>query len=392
MDCLDPPVAAAGRCPLPLDAIFPPRVARFASRHSLLGAAALGECLAKAGLNQNLQNPSGQSDGSRPDPHTALVFGSASQGVERINAVLESLSTTPFAEIEPKLVNGITNAGATQLIATRFGLYGQVLSVEAASSSGLFALHHAAGLIRTGSSGRAFAVCGEANLNPVTSLFYGRRVRLPGQALNFFGTLPAAEQRNPHQAVQPFCTADTSDRGAIAEGGGAILLETAETATRRGAHLLAEVTSSATMFYADNYNGSDRELTGLTALLEGFTGQHFDSIYLPITGCYVLDTGLYSVCSRLFPGTHCFTAEPVIGHTGGATGLINTLLAVRSLREGLLLPTANLQSQFRDPDCRLKPDDSPRTLQHGRILVVSSGWGGYSSACVLESVSQAGLS
>lgn len=391
MDCIDPPLAAAGRYPFPLDAIFPPRTTRFASRHSLLGAEALAECLTQAhipaGPGTEPAQPSGLLESAMKQ---ALIFGSASQGVERINAVLEALSSTPFSEIEPKLVNCISNAGACQLIATRFGIFGPNVSVEAASSSGLYALHQGAALIRTGSCNRVYTVAGEANLNPATCLFYSRRVRLPGQALNFFGTLPSAEPRPPEYAVQPFCTAGVSDRGAIAEGSAALLLETAESAASRKASLLAEVEHSAVAFFAENFNGSDQQMKGLASLLERFTGQKFDSIYLPVTGCYVLDAGLYSLCSRLFPHTHCFTAEPVIGHTGGATGLINAALAVRSLTEGLLLPTANLHPEFRDPCCTLKPADEIQPLRFGRILVVSSGWGGYSSVCILSAVSPDG--
>jgi 3-oxoacyl-(acyl-carrier-protein) synthase len=353
--------------------VFPKKVNSFVSRHTKLGAVAISECIARSGLAEAAVR------------QTGLLFGSTSHGQDRVKEMVETLGSVPFPEIDYNIVNSISNAGSSSLLAAHFNLQGYVHSIEAASCSAMLSLLTGRMAVRSGLCTRVLCAVGEANLFPATFLFYSRRVRLDGATYTFFGKQRDPEERAPDAFVVPFCSPPISDRGAIAEGGCCILLESLESAQSRGAEILGELEDVEYFFHSDGYHGIDKELTGLKNVLQKYQELSIDSLYLPVTGSYPLDVGLYTMASTIFPKTHAFSVEPIIGHTGAATTLFNVTLALKSLAGKVLLPTRNLRHNDFDPACRLLPSDDPREKrQLSRILVASCGWGGYSGACIIR--------
>lgn len=367
------PVDVVGRVTALPDELFAPRVQPSASRHALLGAAALRECLDDARLA-----PGGRDD-------TGLLFCSASQGLDRGEDVMRRLRAQSFSTIDPSVVQCVYDAGACHLLAATFGFSGYVHAVQAASCAGMVAVQTAVNAVRSGRCARVCCVSGEANLFPASFLFYAMRARIDGATCSFFGRVHDRIPREPEQHVRPFGPPSVSDRGAIAEGGAAVLLESLDSALERQAPIYAELDQCHIHFHCDNHHGADYELVGLSAVLARMGGAPVDSLYLPVTGAAILDLGPCTAAGQLFPGTHAFTVEPVIGHTGAATSLLNAALAALSIRNQTLLPTRNLELSGPNPGHPLTPSSEPiRDRPVGRIIVVSSGWGGYNGACALK--------
>ncbi|MCP3926497.1 MAG: hypothetical protein GY714_28390 [Desulfobacterales bacterium] len=362
----DFPVKYVGR--VPFDLTIAKRVTPL-SRHGRLGITALKECIDSSCLDEMSNNGTG------------LIFGSASHGADKAEEAIKEIGTKPFSKISHHLVSSISNAGACHLLASHFKINGYVHSVEGASCSGMLTVISAFNLIKSGMCERVFSVVGEANLYPVTFLFYNKAAKVAGKTISFFGN--NSFDRELEDYVIPYGSPLLSNRGVIAEGGGAVLLESLDSAIKRNAPVYGEVESVNFFFHSDNYGGKDRKLMGLTSVIEKYKNLEIDSVYLPITGCYLLDVGLYTVCSKYFKEVHTFTAEPVIGHTGAATAMINIILSIFSLKENTLLPTKNIPDKLDDV-CELSPTNSPVKKSIKRILIVSAGWGGYNGACVIK--------
>lgn len=348
-----------------LEGLFPRRIDTGASRHARLGAAALVELLGSG----------------HPTEGAGLVFASASQGQDLAERVWKRFGDDDIRSIDQDSLRSLTNSGATQILAVRFGLGGFVQSVDGASAAGLLALQAAAQALRTGRSRQVYVVAGEANVFPASLAFYEKKVLLGGVTHTFFGRWRDPQPRPLDAAIHPFGDAAESDRGAIGEAGAALRLETLEDARARGAEVLALLDDVHTWFHADGYHGADRDLVGLGRVLEPFSPEHPGSLHLPVSGAWVLDSGVVEAASRVFPGTHAFSVEPQIGHCGAASSLLNIALAVRALRERVRLPTRGLDFGPRDPRCLLAPaaveiaDPGLET-----IVVPSCGWGGWNAA------------
>lgn len=362
-----------GKVTTNLTDLLPDRVNSFISRHALLGYAAFRECLYNSGLR------------SLSSPENGLIFGSASLGQDMMKNAYHEMFLKDFKDAEYNVLNTISNAGAAQIIASVASLRGFVQGVEGASCTGILSLINAVNLIQSGTCKRVFCVIGDANLFPSTMLYYSRRIRSEGRSYSFFGVKNSAEERAVEDYVLPFSNPDYSDRGAIAEAGVAVLLESEESAKERNAIIYGELSNPVFSFHADNYHGTDKDMAGLKQVFGQLNEEEVSSAYLSITGCYPLDASTLKICSRFYPGIHAFSAEAVVGHTGAASSLLNIVLACKSIREGVLLPTRNFKEEIKNPDCDLKPREKLIRIDNlKKILITSTGFGGYNGACCVK--------
>ena len=77
------------------------------------------------------------------------------------------------------------------------------------------------------------------------------------------------------------------------------------------------------------------------------------------------------------------SVKGALGHCLGATGIIETAIAVKSLKEGLIPPTVGLNN----PEELISKSivvDKACELQHPSILKCNSGFGGINAAILLE--------
>jgi len=71
-----------------------------------------------------------------------------------------------------------------------------------------------------------------------------------------------------------------------------------------------------------------------------------------------------------------------IGHTMGAAGLVEMIIAMRALREGKIPPTVNLTEA--DSDAEGWVSERERSIPQNKIaLVTNAGFGGINAAVVL---------
>jgi 3-oxoacyl-[acyl-carrier-protein] synthase II len=143
---------------------------------------------------------------------------------------------------------------------------------------------------------------------------------------------------------------DTNRRGAcFSEGGAFMFLEDYDSAVSRGAPLLGEIVSAA-------YINSNRTLTvsseGVAFVIRDalqkarVTPEEVAFVSLHATGTKRGDVTELAGCNAVFGGTDTMitSTKPTTGHMMAGSALVEVILSLRGLQEGVVPPTANLQN------------------------------------------------
>ncbi|MFD4763466.1 beta-ketoacyl-[acyl-carrier-protein] synthase family protein [Streptomyces sp. NPDC058439] len=185
---------------------------------------------------------------------------------------------------------------------------------------------------------------------------------------------------SPAAASRPFDAG--RDGFVIGEGSGILVLERADHAEARGARVRARLVGYGAS--ADAYHATAPDPTGAgverairAALAEaGAAPSDVDHVNAHGTSTPLNDLAEARVLARcLGTGPAVTSAKGTLGHTLGAAGAIEAALTVLTLENGLIPPTANLESQ--DPE--IEVDVVAKEARRCRVdlaLTNSFGFGG----------------
>lgn len=308
-----------------------------------------------------------------------VYVGSGIGGIQTMLQQEAVLRERGADRVSPTLVPMmIANMAAAQ-ISIRYGALGPSMAPVTACSIGNTAIGEAFRLIRAGGADVVMAGGTEAALTDL--------------ALASFSNATALSARNdePERASRPF------DRGrdgfVMAEGAGIVILESLTHALRRGAPLFAEVigygsSSDAYHMVASHPEGRGASQAMRAALREAGIGpEEVGVISAHATSTEVGDLSETRAIHDVF-GEHArripVTAnKSMLGHMLGAAGGVEAIALVKTLREGIVPPTINLEDP--DPACDL--DYVPHTARRieARIgLSNSFGFGGHNAVIALQ--------
>ena len=266
---------------------------------------------------------------------------------------------------------GATAAG----IAERFGTKGAPQVVTTACASGSSAIQMAIEAIRRGECDRAIAAGAEASLQPET--------------LIRFSLLQALSTRNdaPEAASRPFTL--SRDGFVMADGAGALVLESEAAARARGARILGWVLGAGEA--ADTFHRTRSTPDG-SAIIRAMTRAIADAGLRPQDIGYVNAHGTSTPENDKMEAMSCRavfgegTVPPVsstksmIGHTLSAAGAIEAAVCLLALRDQVLPPTINQD----DPDPELGLDTVPLARPHAFRAALSNSFGfGGQNVCVV---------
>ena len=307
----------------------------------------------------------------------AVIIGCGLGGLETLEQTHTKLLAQGPSRVSPFFIpTMIANMAAGQ-IAISLGAKGPNLCTTSACASGLHAIGTAYTDIKLGRS--QAAVCGgvESTVTPL--------------AVSGFNALKALSTRNddPTKASRPF---DTDRDGFVSgEGCGLLLLESLDHARARGARILAEVVgfgASCDAFHmtAPPEDGEGMALAMSAAIREaGLTPSDIAHINAHGTSTSLNDACETAAIKNVFGerAKHVpITAnKSMIGHCLGAAGGIESVVSVKTMVEGIIPPTINLETP--DPACDL--DYTPKIARHcavDNVLCNSFGFGG-TNACML---------
>ncbi|MEU7147206.1 beta-ketoacyl-[acyl-carrier-protein] synthase family protein [Streptomyces sp. NPDC045456] len=278
----------------------------------------------------------------------------------------------------PHLYNHMVPSSFAAEVAWAAGAEGPTTVVSTGCTSGLDSIGYATDVIREGSADVMIAGATDAPISPIT--------------VACFDAIKATTPRNddPEHASRPF---DASRNGfVLGEGSAVFVLEEAESARRRGAHIYAEVAGYATRSNAFHMTGlrpDGREMAEAirVAMAEARINPE-DIDYINAHGSGTKQNDRHETAAfKLSLGEHAYrtpvsSIKSMVGHSLGAVGSIELAACALAMEQHVVPPTANLHHP--DPECDL--DYIPLVAREHRtdtVLSVGSGFGGFQSAVVL---------
>lgn len=344
---------------------LPRGLQRSASPFMVFAFVAGAEALAQSGLDVDAEKE-----------RIGICTGTAMAGVPEISEQTEAYLKSATGKVSPHFVpRAIANMAAAHL-AIAYGLEGPSLALSTACSAGGDALMSAAMLIASGEADAVLAVGAESILCPavVSSLAQAKALSRANDV--------------PQKASKPFDL--HRDGFVIGEGSGAVVLESADHARRRGAEILAVLagwgnTMDAWHITAPEPFGKGAARCMAMALRRaglkpediGYINAHGTGTLL---GDFAETRALKSVFGPAVPPVS--STKGATGHLMGAGGLTEAIACIMAMRDMILPPTLNLD--VPDPDCDLDyvPHAARRVVVNA-AMSNSLGFGGQNSSIIL---------
>ncbi len=268
-------------------------------------------------------------------------------------------------------------ASVGENLAARFGTRGSPIATSTACASGGTAIQLGVEAIRRGEAEAALVVGTDASVNP--------------ESLIRFSLLSALSTRNddPTKASRPF----SKDREGfiMAEGAGALVLESAAHAKARGATILGVVEGcgeAADGFHRTRSSPDGKPIVACMRNALADAGLVPEDIgYINAHGTSTPENdkmewvGVQAVFGERASSIPISSNKSMIGHTLTAAGAIEAIFTVLSLNRGVLPPTIN----YDTPDPALPIDCVPnvaRAAQVSHAISNSFGFGGQ-NVCVV---------
>ncbi len=319
-----------------------------------------------------------QLTGEAAEKATVLI-GSGMGGILTLTEQIETLREKGPSRVSPFLMPMSLADMACGQVSIALGAKGPVKCPVTACSSAADAIGEAFEMIRRGEMEVGIAGGAEAPLCPII--------------ISGFGACNALSRRNdaPQKACRPF---DAQRDGFImAEGAAILILESLESAQRRGVQPLVEVVGYAAT--ADAYHltqpspGAEGTARAMRLALQRAHLKPEEIDYLNAHGTSTPANDKFETMAikEVF-GEEAYklpvsSTKSMTGHLLGASGALEAAFCVLAIQHGVIPPTVNLEEP--DPDCDL--DYTPLLARRGQVrtaLSNSMGFGGHNSTLIFQ--------
>ena len=199
---------------------------------------------------------------------------------------------------------------------------------------------------------------------------------------------------NQVRAVSPdICRPfDKNRKGIIpGEGAGVLILETLESALKRGAHIYAEILGYG--LSCDAYHMTQPDLEGISQCMEiglkktGLNPEDIDYICAHGTGTRHNDKIESKAINKVFNNRKVAVSslKSMLGHTMGAASAIEALACCKAIEEQIVPPTINYETP--DPECDIDcVPNKARAQKVNTVLNNGFAFGGNNACLVLRGV------
>ncbi len=263
-------------------------------------------------------------------------------------------------------------------LAEKFGTQGSPISLSTACASGASAIQLGVEAIRRGETDAALCIGTDGSINP--------------ESLIRFSLLSAlsTSNENPQGAARPF--AKNRDGFVMAEGAGALVLESYESAKARGAKILGVLEGCGEMsdsFHRTRSSPDGKPIVGciVNAIKDaGLTPDDIDYVNAHGTGTPENDKmealGVSTVLGERAKNVPISSNKSMIGHTLSAAGAVEAVFSLLTLQNQRIPPTIN----YDIPDPAIALDVVPNKARDARVTHVMSnsfGFGGQNVSLVM---------
>ncbi|MFB9269652.1 beta-ketoacyl-ACP synthase [Bradyrhizobium erythrophlei] len=263
-------------------------------------------------------------------------------------------------------------------LAETFGTKGSPISLSTACASGATAIQLGVEAIRRGESDAALCIATDGSVNP--------------EAMVRFSLLSALSTQNapPQGASKPF--SKNRDGFVMAEGAGALVLESYDAAMARGARILGVVAGCGELtdsFHRTRSSPDGKPAIGCvrkTLADAGMEPEQIDHINAHGTSTPENDKMEYLATSAVF-GEHTknipvSSNKSMVGHTISAAGAVEAIFSLLTLEHQRIPPTIN----YEVPDPAIPFDVVGNKARDARVTAVMSnsfGFGGQNASLIL---------
>jgi len=263
-------------------------------------------------------------------------------------------------------------------LAETFGTKGSPISLSTACASGATAIQLGVEAIRRGEVDAALCVATDSSVNPET--------------LVRFSLLSALSTQNdqPQGASKPF--SKNRDGFVMAEGAGALVLESYEAAVARGATILGVIAGCGELtdsFHRTRSSPDGKPIIGCvrkTLADAGMTPEQIDYINAHGTSTPENDKmeylGVSTVFGERLKDIPISSNKSMIGHTLTAAGAIEAVVSALTIQNQRIPPTIN----YALPDPAIPLDVVPNVARDAkvkRVISNSFGFGGQNTCLVI---------
>jgi 3-oxoacyl-[acyl-carrier-protein] synthase II len=310
---------------------------------------------------------------------TGVFIGSGMGGLPGIEDQHTRLMEKGPSRVSPFFVPSVISNLAPGWISIIHGIKGPNYTVTSACASGAHGIGEAYNYIRFGLADQMIAG--------------GTESAVCGLAISGFTNMKALSTRNesPQEASRPWDK--DRDGFVMGEGAATFVMESLESALKRNAKIICEVTGYAATSDAYHITSPDPDGQGFVHAMNGalkdagLNPSDIDYINAHGTSTPMGDP-LESAAIKKVLGDHAkkvwvSSTKSMMGHLLGAAGAMETAFCAMALQEQIVPPTINLKTPGEGCDLDYVPNEA-RAGKLKHVLNNSFGFGGTNSCLILS--------
>ena len=318
--------------------------------------------------------------GNINEERVGVYIGAGIGGLHSFVNNVTALNEGGPRKVSPFFIPMMIGNIATGNVAIRFKAKGVSLSVMSACATGTHSIGEAFHAIKDGYADAIIAGGTEAVIAPLT-------------IAGFQNMKALSTNEDPETASRPFDK--NRDGFVMGEGAGMLVLEEYEHAKARGAKIYAEFAGYGNTCDAHHVTAPDPEGAGLAraikiAMAEAGTTDD-DQLYINAHGTSThLNDLTETMAFKSALGEKAYDAnisstKSMTGHMLGATGAIEAIVSVLTLRDGMIPPTIHLNEQDEELDLNYTPN---KAVKRDVTVAASTnlGFGGHDACVVFKKI------
>ncbi len=315
---------------------------------------------------------------------TGVYVGAGIGGMQTLHNQYERLFSKGPSKISPFFIPMMIANMATGQVAIALGVHGPTECVVTACATGTNCIGDAYRVIQNGEADIMFAGGAEASISQASIAGFSA-----------MKALCTDHNDDPHHASRPF---DKNRSGFVmGEGAGVLVLESLDSAQKRGAKIYAEIigygrNNDAYHITTPAPEGEYQAKCIQLAIDDAkISPAEVDYINAHGTSTHFNDEGETKAIKKVF-GEHAYkvavsSTKSMMGHMLGAAGGAEAIASVLAVSENFLPPTIN----YETPDEGLDLDYVPNTAREKIVNVAISnsfGFGGHNACLVFKKFSE----
>ncbi len=312
----------------------------------------------------------------------AVIISSGIGGINTFEEQHKRLLKNPKL-VSPFFIPSMISDIAAGVVSMKYGFKGPNYSVVSACATGSHSIGNAFKMIQNGDIDAALAGASEATITPM--------------AIAGFSNMKAlTKNSDPTTACKPFDK--NRDGFVMGEGAGIIMMENLEHALKRNAPIIAEIAGYGATGDAYHLTSPPPDGEGAARAMDlALSDAQISSNEINYINAHGTSTptndkietlAIKSVFENIYDRSDIYisSTKSMTGHLLGASGSVESIASILSIKENFAPPTINYSTY--DPDCDLNytPNEMVKT-QVNYAMSNSFGFGGHNAVLIFKEYS-----